>query len=204
MSTILPETSTRVAEHHAAYGVDYLAAPVFGRPEAAAARKLWICVSGPGAAKDRVRPVFDAIGQGVFDFGEAAGAANVVKLMGNFMINAAVEAMAEASAVVERNGIGRSDFLAMMTQTLFNAPVYQNYARKLVAANYREVGFTLALGLKDVELMLKTAGAARSPLPLGGLMRDRFLSAMAKGRQALDAAAFALGAAEDAGLEWFR
>jgi 3-hydroxyisobutyrate dehydrogenase-like beta-hydroxyacid dehydrogenase len=204
MSTILPETSRRLAEHHARHGVTYLAAPVFGRPEAAAAKKLWICTSGPADAKARARPIFDAIGQGVYDFGEAPGAANVVKLMGNFIINAAVEAMAEASAVVERNAIPRADFLGMMTQTLFNCPVYQNYARKITAANFNDVGFTLALGLKDVELMMKTAGASRTPLPMGGLVRDRLLSAMAKGREGIDAAAFALGAAEDAALEWFK
>lgn len=203
MSTIDPETARKLTEHHAKHGVAYVAAPVFGRPEAAAARKLWVCTSGPAAAKARVRPIFDAIGQGVFDFGEEPGAANVVKLMGNFMINAAVEAMAEASAVVERSGIPRANFLGMMTQTLFNAPVYQNYGRKITAANYDEVGFTLALGLKDVELMLRTAGHARAPLPMGGLVRDRMLAAMAKGRGELDAAAFALGAGEDANLKWF-
>src|SRR5205823_3765476 len=145
MSTILPDTSKRLAEHHAKYGIIYLAAPVFGRPEAAAAKKLWICTSGPAEAKARARPVFDAIGQGVFDFGEDPGAANVVKLMGNFIINSAVEAMAEASAVVERNGIPRAGFLGMMTQTLFSCPVYQNYAKRITDADFDRVGFSLAL-----------------------------------------------------------
>lgn len=203
LSTLLPATSESLAERHRKFGVTYLGSPVFGRPEAAAARKLWVCVSGPAGAKDRARPVLQAIGQGIFDFGENPGAANVMKLAGNFVINAAVEAMAEAAALGERNGIPRADLIGMLTQTLFACPVYQNYGRRVIAADFEKVGFTLPLGLKDVNLMLATAAASKTPLPLAGMMRDRMLSAMAKGREHLDAAVFALGAADDAGLTWF-
>src|SRR6478672_1272173 len=126
-----------------------------------------------------------------------------MKLAGNFVINAALEAMAEAAALGERNGIPREALLGMLTQTLFACPIYQNYGKLLIAADFEKVGFTLALGLKDVNLMLQTAQASKMPLPLAGMVRDRMLSAMAKGREGLDAAAFALGAADDAGLKWF-
>ena len=102
MSTVLPRTNEQLAEQHRQYGASLTAAPVFGRPEAAAERKLWICNSGPADARRRVRPVLDGLGQGVFEFGDAVGAANVVKLAGNFLLTAAIEAMAEASAFAEK------------------------------------------------------------------------------------------------------
>src|SRR5271166_853729 len=125
MSTISPETARRLAQEHLKTGASYVAAPVFGRPEAAAARKLWICTSGPKAAKDRSSPILKAMGQGIFDFGEDPGAANVVKLTGNFLIAAAIEAMGEALALAEKNGVDRLTLAEMLGRTLFAAPVYQ-------------------------------------------------------------------------------
>ncbi len=203
MSTIAPSTSEKLAEHHARAGVAYVAAPVFGRPAAAAAAKLWVCTSGPAAAKERARPIFDAVGQGVHDFGETVGAANVVKLAGNFLLTSAVEAMAEASAFAEKSGIPRAALLNMLIPSLFNCPIYVNYGKMVMEANYDQVGFPPSLLLKDVRLVLQTAEETRTPLPLAGLLRDRLLMTLAKGRDNLDSAAFALGAAEDAGLTWF-
>jgi len=204
MSTILPATSEKLADRHAHFGVTYVAAPVFGRPEAAAARRLWVCTSGPSEAKQRARPVFDAIGQGVFDFGEAPGAANVVKLAGNFLLTAAIECMAEACAMGEKNGVPREALLGFFTQTLFDCPIYNNYARRLVDADYGNVGFALPLALKDMALAQQTATAGRVPMPVLSLLRDRFVASLAKGRGNLDAAAVALEAAEDAGISWFK
>jgi 3-hydroxyisobutyrate dehydrogenase-like beta-hydroxyacid dehydrogenase len=203
MSTILPSTSARLAESHAKHNIAYVAAPVFGRPDAAAAKKLWICTSGPADAKTRVRPVLDALGQGVFDFGDAPGAANVIKLAGNFLIMSSIEAMAEASALVEKNDVPRAAFLEFLTQTLFNAPIYKNYGEKIIRADFDNVGFALPLGLKDTRLALETATASHTPMPLLNLLRDRYVSAIANNRGHLDASALALGAALDAGLTWF-
>jgi 3-hydroxyisobutyrate dehydrogenase-like beta-hydroxyacid dehydrogenase len=204
LSTILPTTSAKLAAHHTARsGATYLAGPVFGRPEAAAARKLWIAVSGPPAAKTRAKPIFDAIGQGVFDFGDAPGAANVVKLMGNFLINAAIEAMGEASAVAESHGIPRADFLGMLTQTLFACPIYQNYAKKIVSADFDQAGFTVKLTQKDVRLMQETARAANATLPIADVLKTRLDGTIARGRGNLDATAFVLESAEGAGLRWY-
>ena len=204
MSTILPATSERLAKSHAKHGVTYLAAPVFGRPEAAAAKKLWICTSGPDeAAKARVRPILDAMGQGVYDFGPSVGASNVIKLAGNFMITALVEIMAEGSALAEKNRIPRAAFLDFFGQTLFNSPVFNNYAKRLIAADFDKVGFTGQLALKDMRLGLETAAASATPMPVLSLLRDRYLAAIATGEGQLDASAIALRAAEDAGLTWF-
>ncbi len=200
MSTVSPATARNLAERHRRYGVAYLAAPVFGRPDAAAAHKLWICLSGPRAAKDRVQPILSALGQAVFDFGEDPGAANVVKLSGNFLIASAIEAMAEAITLAEKNGIDRVRLIDMLAQTMFACPIYQNYGKAIVQEDYKPARFRLSLGLKDIDLVLQTAASSKTPMPLASMLRDRFISAIAKGREELDWAAFALGASEDAGL----
>jgi 3-hydroxyisobutyrate dehydrogenase-like beta-hydroxyacid dehydrogenase len=116
VNTVSPATAGRLAQQHEQHGSHYLAAPVFGRPEAAAAKKLWICLSGNGAAKERVLPLLNGIGQKVFDFGEQIGAANVVKLTGNFLIVSALEAMAEAFTLAEKNGIERTQVLSYLVK----------------------------------------------------------------------------------------
>ena len=200
MSTVSPATARSLAERHRRYGVAYLAAPVFGRPQAAAARKLWICLSGPQAAKERVQPVLSTLGQGVFDFGEDPGAANVVKLAGNFLIASAIAAMAEAFTLAEKNGINRERIADMLTQTLFACPVYQNYGKAIAQERYKPAGFKLSLGLKDIELVLQAAASSKMPMPLASMLHDRLMSAVAKGREELDWSGLALGISEDAGL----
>jgi 3-hydroxyisobutyrate dehydrogenase-like beta-hydroxyacid dehydrogenase len=201
MSTVSPGLARRLADHHKRYQVSYVAAPVFGRPEAAAARELWIVLSGPRAAKDRVRPILAASGQGLFDFGKTPWAANIVKLCGNFLIASAIEALGEALALAEKNGIDRVGLADMLGQTLFACPVYQGYGQRIATHRYEPAGFRVALGLKDLDLVLQTAAATQVPMPVTSLLHDRFLAAMAQGRSKIDWAAIALGIAEDAGLE---
>jgi 3-hydroxyisobutyrate dehydrogenase-like beta-hydroxyacid dehydrogenase len=202
MSTVAPQTSQRLAERLSRAGASLLAAPVFGRPESAAARKLWICASGRASDKERAKPIFDAISQGVFDFGESVGAGNVVKLAGNFLLTAAIEAMAEASALAEKNGIPRAELLNMLTSTLFNCPIYTGYGKRVIDADYDKVGFSVPLILKDMHLVQQTAALSRAPMPMVNLLCDRYISLIARGKEKLDASAIALGAAEDAGLKW--
>jgi 3-hydroxyisobutyrate dehydrogenase-like beta-hydroxyacid dehydrogenase len=201
MSTIAPETARSLADFHAERGSAYVAAPVFGRPDAAAAKKLWVCVSGPAAAKARVRPLLEAIGQGIHDFGEPPDAANVVKLAGNFLIMGAMEAIAEAQTLGEKHGLDRAQLAAFFGETIFACPVYQNYGRIIASKTYKPAGFRLALGLKDANLVLGAAAEASVPMPLASLLRDRFLSGVARGRASLDWSAIARAVSEDAGLE---
>lgn len=201
MSTIAPATAIRLARYHADAGSVYLAAPVFGRPENAEQRQLVVCTSGPSAAKERVRPVLDALGRAVFDFGEDPGAANVAKLCGNFMIASAIEAMAESFAMAEKSGVDRTQVAAMLTKTLFAAPVYQRYGEMIAAKRHTPAGFKLPLGLKDVELVLKTAGAARVPMPMAALVRERIIAGLAKGRDEMDWSALALGVLDEAAIK---
>lgn len=201
MSTISPTTAQNLAERHEQKGTHYLAAPVFGRPDAAAARKLWICLSGNGVAKERVLPLLNVLGQKVFDFGEQVSAANVVKLSGNFLIISAIEAMAEAFTLAQKNGIDRTQVAELFGQTLFACPIYQNYGRMIAQEQYEPAGFKLALGLKDVELALQTAKESQMPMPIASLIRDRLISAIAKGRGDIDWTGLALGVSEEAGLK---
>lgn len=201
LSTIAPATARRLAEHHARHKVEYVAAPVFGRPEAAAAKRLWVVASGGGAARKRVAPLLAAIGQGTFEFGEEPGAANVVKLCGNFLIASAIEALAEAFTLAEKNGVEKKDVAELFGKTLFNCPVYQGYGKQISAEVFEPAGFRLALGLKDISLVLQTAGESSMAMPLASLLRDRWITGVAKGRGDLDWTAIALGVAEDAGLK---
>jgi len=198
ISTIAPATARRLAEHHAKQRVSYLACPVFGRPDAAAAKRLWICVSGPATARKRVQPIFSALGQGTFDLGEDPGAANVAKLCGNFLIAANLEALAELLILAEKSGLTKKSIAEVMG--IFS-PMHKNYANLMAEQAFFPAGFRLALGLKDINLVLQTAANCETPMPLGSLLHDRWLSAVAKGRGDLDWSAIALDAAEDAGVQ---
>ena len=198
MGTVSPALSRRLSALHRERGTDYAAAPVFGRPDAAEARKLWICAAGPGRA--RARSVLEALGQGVFDFGEDAGAANVVKLSGNFLIAAAMEAMAEAFALCEKNGVSREAAADLFASTLFSCLIYRNYGAAIAAERYSPAGFRLALGAKDLGLVLAAARESAVPMPAASLVHDRLLASAGRGRSDLDWAGLALSVSEEAGL----
>ncbi len=151
--------------------------------------------------KERVRSLLDKLGQGVFDFGEAAQAANVVKITGNFLIISAIEAMAEAFTLAEKNGIDRAQIANLFAQTLFACPIYQNYGRAIAQEQYEPAGFKLSLGLKDVTLALQTARESQMPLPLASLLHDRLLAAVARGKGDIDWTGLALSISEEAGLK---
>jgi 3-hydroxyisobutyrate dehydrogenase-like beta-hydroxyacid dehydrogenase len=205
MSTVSQALAKRLTEIHSQQHCMYVAAPVFGRPEAAAARKLWICLAGASAAKERVRPLLNTISQALFDFGEEPDCANVVKLCGNFLIGAAMEAMAEVLAVAEKNGIERQSIINMIGQTMFACPIYQNYGRMVAEKVYqqsdRPVGFQLKLALKDTNLLLDAAEQAAVPMPFADLTHNRLLNGVAKGRGNADWVAVTQSVNEDAGLD---
>lgn len=200
MSTVAPTTTRKIYEEHKRKGTPFIAAPVFGRPDAAAAKKLWICTAGASDTKNKVKEILQSIGQGIYDYGEEPSAANVVKLSGNFLIMAAMEAMGETFAYLEKNGLDSKKFAEMISQTLFSCPVYQNYSKIISNHSFTPAGFKLPLGMKDVNLLLQSASDAKVPMPIASLIHNRFLSAVAKGRENMDWSAIALNSAEDAGL----
>lgn len=200
-ATISVALAQELAEAHAARGIDYVAAPVFGRPDAAAAARLQIVAAGKPAAVDTVRPLLEAMGAKIWPMGEAPERANVVKIAGNFMLAAAIESMAEASALTRAHGVGAAEFLELMTSTLFAAPAYQGYGKLIAEQRYSPAGFAMPLGLKDVGLALSAGEARRVPLPFAGVLRDNFLDALAHDGEELDWSALALVAARRAGLD---
>jgi 3-hydroxyisobutyrate dehydrogenase-like beta-hydroxyacid dehydrogenase len=200
MSTVSPETSEKLAGEHARRGSLFVAAPVFGRPDAAAARQLYICASGAAEAKARAFPILQRLGQRVQDFGDAPGAANVIKLSGNFMIASAIEALAEAMALCEKNGIARAALHDFFSTANFACPVYQSYGRVLAARAYEPAGFALELGLKDIRLAREAAAVAGVPMPLADLLFQRLEDGARRGRGRLDWTAIELATAEAAGI----
>ncbi|HEY6147706.1 MAG TPA: NAD(P)-dependent oxidoreductase, partial [Thermoanaerobaculia bacterium] len=165
MSTVSPDAVRRLAVRHANEGSALVAAPVFGRPAAAAARKLWICVSGAAHARDRAVPVLRPLGQGIFEMGDDPAAAAVTKLCGNFLIAAAMESMAEAFALGEKNGVAPSALADLFGKTMFACPAYQNYGATIAEGRFTPPGFTLALGLKDLNLAVAAAGLSNVRMP---------------------------------------
>ena len=171
MSTVLPETSRRLAALHAQHGSIYIAAPVFGRPEAAVARQLWIPFAGPQPTKERVRPLLTAMGaQGIFDFGDEVGAANMVKLIGNFLITSAGYSLRESLSVAQRSGVDPKAVVDMLTHTLFDAPIYRSYGARLTGGT---APFSQnPIPLKDVGLLRQTAHQVATPTPIASLLVD--------------------------------
>ncbi|MEO6850098.1 MAG: NAD(P)-dependent oxidoreductase [Mucilaginibacter sp.] len=201
MSTISPDISKKLSEAHTSAGSIYLTAPVFGRPEAAAAKKLWICISGDKSSKKTARPILESMGQGVIDFGEDIGGANVVKIIGNFMIFASVEMMAEAFRLAEDHGLDRASVANFFGSTLFNAPVYQNYGRLIAEKQYEPVKFKASLGYKDLSLAHNLAEQSKTPMPIANVTLNRLSSAVNKGWGDRDCVeAFDRGVAEDSPL----
>jgi 3-hydroxyisobutyrate dehydrogenase-like beta-hydroxyacid dehydrogenase len=198
-STISVALSKRLAEHHTARGQRYVAAPVFGRPEAAAAAKLFIVAAGSPEAVKTAMPVFDAIGQRTFTVSEDAPAANIIKLSGNFLIASVIESLGEAMALIGKAGIDKHQYLELLTSTMFGSPIYKSYGTLIADETFSPPGFAAPLGLKDMRLTLAAGDDLRVPLPLASLLRDRYLTLLANGGDNLDWSAIGGLPAKDAG-----
>ena len=198
-STISVALSEKMTATHAANGQRFVSAPVFGRPEAAAAAKLFIAVGGAPDAVEICQPLFDAMGQRTFRFGEHPADANLVKLSGNFLISSVIEALGEAMALVGKAGLDQHQYLDFLTSTLFNAPVYKTYGGLIAGRKFEPAGFAAPLGFKDNRLVLAAAETLQVPLPLASLIYNRFLTLLAHGGEVLDWSAISQLAAEDAG-----
>jgi 3-hydroxyisobutyrate dehydrogenase-like beta-hydroxyacid dehydrogenase len=185
-STIGVALAERLATAHADAEQRFVAAPVFGRPEAAEAAKLFIVAAGDSTAVQSVSPLFDAIGQRTFVVSDDPTAASLIKLSGNFLIASVIESLGEAMALVGKAGVDRLQYLDILTSTLFGAPVYQTYGGLIAREEFEPAGFAATLGLKDIRLVLAAGEELRVPLPLASLLRDRFLTLLATGGERLD------------------
>jgi 3-hydroxyisobutyrate dehydrogenase-like beta-hydroxyacid dehydrogenase len=182
MATVSAALADELAQRHQERGVGYVAAPVLGRPDVAAAGKLTVLLAGPRQAVEAVQPLLEGtVGHKVWRFGERASQANVVKLAVNFMLAAAIESMGEAAALAAGYGIEPRDLFELIGQSIFPGPVYQGYGRLIADARFEPAGFKARLGLKDVRLALAAAEAVMTPMPIGSLVRDSMLEALARG-----------------------
>jgi 3-hydroxyisobutyrate dehydrogenase-like beta-hydroxyacid dehydrogenase len=199
MSTISVALSGALAAAHAKAGQRYVAAPVFGRPEAAAEAKLFIVPAGDPRAIDDCRPLFDAMGQKTVPMGSEPTAANLIKLSGNFLIAAMIESLGEAIALVGKAGVDRKAYVELLTSTMFPAPVYRIYGGLIAEGRFEPAGFAAPLGHKDIRLALAAAENLRVPMPIASLLNDRFLRLLANGGEKLDWAAVGGLSTADAG-----
>jgi 3-hydroxyisobutyrate dehydrogenase-like beta-hydroxyacid dehydrogenase len=200
MSTISPAMSSSIAAEHARRGQNYVAAPVFGNPDAAKARELFIIAAGQSDQIDRCRPIFDLVGQRTFLIGSNPASANLVKLAGNAMTATSLEVLGEVLALLRKRGVEPEKFIDVMTSTMFDSHVHKIYGAKMLHERYAP-GFAFPLALKDVRLVLSEADAASVPMPSVGVVHDRLIAGVARGHAGLDWSALALVAAEEAGLE---
>jgi 3-hydroxyisobutyrate dehydrogenase-like beta-hydroxyacid dehydrogenase len=199
MSTISTAAASLLASEHARHGQAYVAAPVFGNPDAAKARQLFIVAAGASADVERCRPILDALGQRTFVIGADPQDANLFKLLGNMMSATALEMLGEVVAVVRKRGLDPRPFVELMTSTMFGGRAHKIYGDKIARRDYA-AGFVLPLVLKDVRLALAEAEKAGVPMPSVGVVRDRLITGIARGYGELDWTALELIAAEDAGL----
>ncbi len=199
-STIGVAMVEKLAAVHATLGQAFVSAPVFGRPNVAAAGQLFVIAAGEPSAVAAATPLFDAIGQKTFVVSETPQTANLIKLSGNFLIASVFESLGEAMALVGKAGIDRRQYLEILTSTLFGAPVYVNYGGLVADGNFEPAGFVAPLGYKDIRLALAAADELRVPMPLANLLRDRYLTLLAHGGDHLDWSAIGALASKDAGI----
>jgi 3-hydroxyisobutyrate dehydrogenase-like beta-hydroxyacid dehydrogenase len=198
MSTIGIALSKILTQAHAEAGQRFVAAPVFGRPDLAADGKLFIVAAGDPAAVEACKPLFEVLGQRTFPIGAEPAWANLVKLSGNFLLAAAIEALGEAIALVGKAGIDRRAFVDLLTATVFTGPAYKTYGALIAESRFQPASFAAPLGHKDIRLALVAAKSLRVPMPLGSLLNDRFLRLLSQGGAGLDWAALGGLAAQDA------
>jgi 3-hydroxyisobutyrate dehydrogenase-like beta-hydroxyacid dehydrogenase len=199
-STISVALSQRLSDKHAEMGHQFVAAPVFGRPEVAAAGRLFVIVGGSADAVEIAAPLLAAIGQRTYKISDTPKAANLVKLSGNFLGASVIESLGEALALVAKGGVDERLYLEVMTSSLFDAPIYKTYGGLIASGRFEPAGFAAPLGQKDIRLVLAAAEDLRVPMPVASLLRDRFLTLLARGGEHLDWSAIGGLPAADAGM----
>ncbi|MBS1599688.1 MAG: NAD(P)-dependent oxidoreductase [Bacteroidetes bacterium] len=192
MSTILPQTAKDLDAKHRQQKQHYLASPVFGRPDAAVAKKINFVLSGEEKIRKQIEPLArDAGAINVWDFGDEITAANTVKLCGNFLIGAALEAIGESTALAKASGVDEQKMWSMLLQTIFNAPIYHNYSNIILQKKFEPAAFSMKLGLKDMNLVLQQASATNQQMPLANLLKENMQELVASGKDEIDWSALA-------------
>lgn len=200
LATVSPEMANHATEALAGIGARYVASPVFGRAEVADAGNLTVLAAGEATAVDEVSPLLDTIGRRTWRVGEDPKQANILKILGNYLIANALQAMAEATTIAEKVGGSPELLMDIMNDSLFPGVVYEGYGRMISTRTYEPNGFGLALGLKDVRLARAQAHAADVTLPFGSVLEDVFVDALAHGQGHQDWSAITEATRRRAGL----
>ena len=200
LSTISVALSERLAAEHARLGQEYVAAPVFGMPDAAKAARLAVFAAGKPDTVERCRPLLEAMGPRVLVAGGRPAIANIVKLIGNFLLGSMIESLSEAFALGRKSGVDEELLFEFLTTTLSPAPVYRNYGEAILRRRFKPARFTASLGLKDIRVVLAAAEAQSVPMPIASVLRDRCLTAIARGNAESDWSVLGRIAEQDAGL----
>lgn len=190
-ATISVTAADEFAAQAAADGYGYVAAPVIGRPDAAAAGALTILAAGPADAVAASLPMLEVMGRRVWQYGPVASAANLAKISVNYLIVHALQALAESITLLERNGLDTSQFIQIINDSIFPGPVYGGYGNAIARGNYTPPGFTTVLGLKDLKLAIQAAAVTNVHLPSGPLLQEIFETTVAEVGEDLDWAAIA-------------
>lgn len=200
MSTVSPVTIEQINTAYKKIPAEFIAAPVFGRPSAVENKEIYFFLSGLSSSKKQIIDILNVLGKGCYDFGEKISAAAIAKLAANFLVASAIESMAEATVLVEKNGLSSQIFMSAMTSTLFACPVYDYHAQNISASNFLPAGFSVALGMKDIDLMMQLAQTVGAVMPYLSVLWQQFISTLSKQRAHLDWASIALNARENSGL----
>lgn len=200
LATVSSSEVRRQQQRCAQHGVSFVSAPVFGRPPAAAAGQLVICLSGNAAARQRLAPLLKPMSKAVYEFGDDPASAAVVKLCGNFMIGAAIESMGEAFTLGEKNGVARADMFRLFTETLFDCQVYKGYGAMVSSMNFPTDGVPPAILHKDLGLVLGEARRSLVPMPVAQTVENHLTTMIATGRGEQDFSGLVQVISENSGL----
>jgi 3-hydroxyisobutyrate dehydrogenase-like beta-hydroxyacid dehydrogenase len=193
MSTILPVTSNELFKQHKQYNNHYIACPVLGRPEAAKAKKLNFLVSGNEKIVAVIKPLLTQAGAaGIWEYGSETGASNAAKLCSNYMIQAALQSMAEGINLAKKSGIDETAWMNMLTSTLFNCGIYINYGKLVLEEKFTPASFTMELGLKDSNLINQQAETVSAKMPLAKMIKEEYEQLIKDGYADYDWSAIAL------------
>jgi len=187
-TTISPQGVDKLAEMHRTHGSRYVAGPVLGRPDVAAAGSLTTLVAGEPSAVARAEPVIKSYASTMINVGERHGMANSLKLIMNFMFSAIIELIGEVRVFAEKSGVDQELTLALVSG-VFGQQGIKGYAKRIFDRNFDEVGFDLGMATKDVHLIAQAAEAVQAPLSFGAVLSEKVVAAAANGLQSKDWAA---------------
>jgi 3-hydroxyisobutyrate dehydrogenase-like beta-hydroxyacid dehydrogenase len=180
MASVSPSCGARLEALANKAGISYIAAPVLGRPAAAAAGKLNILAGGKPETIAQAEPFFSVLGVRTWPIGDRSETANLVKIAVNYNIIHALQALAESISLAEKSGVDSEVFVEVLSNTLFGGVVYQGYGNLIAKKDYFPAGFTADLGLKDLGLAQAAASKVGASLPSAPILRSIFEAALAR------------------------